>query len=207
MSQLRLAFDKFLFLFDMPPERVKCVVMGDQGVGKTCLLESYTTNSFPEGKVTNDYMNYASPVMLDGKYYVIDLHDTHSDPAYDRIRPLSFPNTNVFLVCFSITSQSSLEHISTIWVPEISQHQPNTPFILVGTKSDLRGDEELAQMKKLISREEGIEIAKQLGAWKYMECSAYTQEGLRDVIDEAVRAGEYQKAQQFQRRKHQCTIC
>ena len=46
---------------------------------------------------------------------------------------------NVFIVCFSIDSRISLQNAKNKWIPELRQHCPNTPIILTGTKSDLRG--------------------------------------------------------------------
>jgi GTPase SAR1 family protein len=70
---------------------------------------------------------------------------------------------------------------------------PDTPFILVGTKSDMKNDQ--AEINKLreqgqsaITTEQGENLAKKLGAIKYMECSAKTQENLKEVFDEAVRS-------------------
>ncbi len=64
---------------------------------------------------------------------------------YDRLRPLSYPGTQVFLVCFSIISPSSYENVLSKWVPEIQHHAANVPIILVGTKSDLRSDNAMVQ--------------------------------------------------------------
>ena len=57
-----------------------------------------------------------------------------------RLRPLSYPQTDVFLICFSVTSPASFENVRAKWYPEVSHHCPNTPIILVGTKLDLRED-------------------------------------------------------------------
>ena len=57
---------------------------------------------------------------------------------YDRLRPLSYPDTDVILMCFSIDSPDSLENIPEKWVPEVKQFCPNVPIVLVGTKLDLR---------------------------------------------------------------------
>ena len=54
---------------------------------------------------------------------------------YDRLRPLSYPSTDVFLVCFAINSTTSLENITSKWLPEINHHMPKAPQILVGCKS------------------------------------------------------------------------
>ena len=64
---------------------------------------------------------------------------------YDRLRPLSYPGTQVFLVCFSIISPSSYENVLSKWVPEIQHHAANVPIILVGTKADLRNNAEISQ--------------------------------------------------------------
>lgn len=89
---------------------------------------------------------------------------------------------------FRFKSQFSLQ-----WFPEVSHHCPNTPIILVGTKLDLREDKETIDKlkeKKLapITYPQGLAMAKEIGAVKYLECSALTQKGLKTVFDEAIRA-------------------
>ena len=54
---------------------------------------------------------------------------------YERLRPLSYPGTDIALICFSVNNIRSLENIEQKWVPEITHHIPNTPMILVGCKS------------------------------------------------------------------------
>ncbi|KAF3834156.1 hypothetical protein F7725_025360, partial [Dissostichus mawsoni] len=112
---------------------------GDGAVGKTCLLISYTTNKFPSIR-PNGFDNYAVTVMIGGEPYTLGLFDTAGQEDYDRLRPLSYPQTDVFLVCFSVVSPSSFENVREKWVPEISHHCPRTPFLLVGTQVDLRDD-------------------------------------------------------------------
>lgn len=57
---------------------------------------------------------------------------------FSKVRVMSYINSDVFLVCFSIDDVKSLVHVQESWVPELRQHVPNTPFILVGTKLDVR---------------------------------------------------------------------
>jgi small GTP-binding protein len=165
---------------------IKCVVVGDGAVGKTCLLISYTTNDFPKDYVPTVFDNYNATVMVDGKQINLGLWDTAGQEDYDRLRPLSYPQTNVFLICFSVISRDSLSNVKEKWVPEVSHHSPNTPMILVGTKSDLRQDSQFAG--NLVSSDEATNVGKEIGAVKYMECSALTQDGLKPVFDEAIRA-------------------
>uniref|UniRef100_A0A9L0K289 Ras homolog family member A n=1 Tax=Equus asinus TaxID=9793 RepID=A0A9L0K289_EQUAS len=121
------------------------------------------------------------------------LWDTAGQEDYDRLRPLSYPDTDVILMCFSIDSPDSLENIPEKWTPEVKHFCPNVPIILVGNKKDLRNDEhtrrELAKMKQEpVKPEEGRDMANRIGAFGYMECSAKTKDGVREVFEMATRA-------------------
>jgi cell division control protein 42 len=108
---------------------------------------------------------------------------------YDRLRPLSYPQTDVFLVCFSVTSPASFENVKEKWFPEVHHHCPGVPCLIVGTQIDLRDDaqviEKLARQKQRpVTTDQGERLARELGAVKYVECSALTQKGLKNVFDE-----------------------
>ena len=97
-------------------------------------------------------------VMVDGKIISLGLWDTAGQEDYDRLRPLSYPQTDVFVICFSLVSPPSYENVRSKvrgaslwgrtpllihvaqWWPELRHHSPSTPVILVGTKLDLRED-------------------------------------------------------------------
>jgi len=172
---------------------IKCVVVGDGAVGKTCLLISYTTNAFPTEYVPTVFDNYSACVMVDGSPINLGLWDTAGQEDYDRLRPLSYPQTDVFLTTFSVVNPSSFENVRAKWWPELHHHCPNTPNILVGPKIDLREDsptfEKLSAKKQYpIPYEEGLQMMKDIGAIKYMECSAFTSVGLKALFDEVIRA-------------------
>lgn len=174
-------------------QTLKCVVVGDGAVGKTCLLISYTTNQFPADYVPTVFDNYAVTVMIGDEPYTLGLFDTAGQEDYDRLRPLSYPSTDVFLVCFSVISPPSFENVKEKWFPEVHHHCPGVPCLIVGTQVDLRDDKviiEKLQRQRLrpISQTEGERLSRELRAVKYVECSALTQRGLKNVFDEAIVA-------------------
>ncbi|KAK0554445.1 Rho GTPase protein rac1 [Tilletia horrida] len=153
-------------------QTIKCVVVGDGAVGKTCLLISYTTNAFPGEYIPTVFDNYSANVMVDGKPVSLGLWDTAGQEDYDRLRPLSYPQTDVFLICFSLVSPPSFENVRT--------------------KLDLREDrDEIIKLSERrmqpISYAQGNAMARDIGAVRYLECSALTQKGLKGVFDEAIR--------------------
>ncbi|QSL66466.1 hypothetical protein MERGE_000846 [Pneumocystis wakefieldiae] len=189
-------------------QAIKCVVVGDGAVGKTCLLISYTTNTFPREYIPTVFDNYMANVMVDGKPISLGLWDTAGQEDYDRLRPLSYPQTDVFIICFSLVSPSSFENVRT--KAKISHHAPNIPIILVGTKLDLRNDcivlEKLRERRmEPITYSQGLQMAKDINSVKYLECSALTQKGLKNVFDEAIRAVLMPSAQ-IQRKQKKCII-
>jgi cell division control protein 42 len=129
------------------------------------------------------------PARIGDEPYTLGLFDTAGQEDYDRLRPLSYPQTDVFLVCFSVTSPASFENVREKWFPEVHHHCPGVPCLIVGTQVDLRDDpsvrEKLMKQKMApVRREDGERMAKELHAVKYVECSALTQFKLKDVFDE-----------------------
>jgi len=171
--------------------KVKCVLVGDGAVGKTSLIVSYTTNGYPVEYMPTAFDDYSVVVTVDNKPVQMQLCDTAGQDDFDALRPLCYPNTDIFLLCFSVVSPTSFNNIQEKWVTEVRRHAPHCPVMLVGTQCDLRNDVkvliELAKYKdKPVSEADALRLANDIGASHYMECSALTQKNLKDVFDQAI---------------------
>eukprot|EP01100_Stratorugosa_tubuloviscum_P011047 TRINITY_DN484_c0_g4_i3.p1 TRINITY_DN484_c0_g4~~TRINITY_DN484_c0_g4_i3.p1 ORF type:complete len:195 (+),score=80.29 TRINITY_DN484_c0_g4_i3:171-755(+) len=170
---------------------VKCVVVGDGAVGKTCMLISYTEGKFPREYIPTVFDNYEASIIVEGKEVRFSLWDTAGQEGYTRIRILSYPKTDIFMVCFSVGHSSSFVNVKDRWQIELKHHCPNVPIILVATKIDLRNDSTFIEQitkesKTVITPEEGKQLANEIGALGYFECSSLTQQGLKQVFDFAL---------------------
>jgi small GTP-binding protein len=127
------------------------------------------------------FESYKCKVTVDNVEYNIQLWDTAGQEELEAVRTLSYPNTNVFLLCYSVADRTSYDNVKNKCVVEIKQHVKDAVFLLVATKADLRSTSDSP-----LSAEHGKALAQQMGAVGYMECSAMKCEGIKDVFDRAI---------------------
>ena len=167
------------------------VIVGDGAVGKTCLFITYVRGEFPSEYVPTVFENYSSDVPYNGENYLLQMWDTAGQEDYDRLRPLSYPGTDVAILCFSLVSTDSFDSIGEKWDPEITHFLPGVPKILVGTKLDLR-DAKIADphtgVFQEITTEQGNKLAKDIGAVAYIEVSPLKGTNLNKVFEEIIKA-------------------
>lgn len=219
MPLRKLTFRKKKTYNDSPTGRQvrkKLVVVGDGECGKTCLLIVFSKDEFPEVYVPTVFETYVADIEVDNNEVELALWDTAGQEDYDRLRPLSYPDTDVVLMCFSIDNPDSFENIAEKWVPEVNHFCPKVPIILVGNKKDLRNDQatlmEIEKRKQadfekrkqkiitdeftelepqkfdMVATAEGKTLADKIKAYAYLECSAKTREGVREIFETAARA-------------------
>lgn len=187
--------------------RFKVVVVGDGAVGKTCMLSTFAKGEFPAKYVPTVFENTLAKVgPIDGEMYDLNLWDTAGQEDFDRLRPLSYPDTHVILICFSIDSSISAGNVEEKWIEEVRHFCPGKPVLLIGLKSDLRKDsgtiERLEKMgQTLLAADFGDKLATKIGAVRYIECSALTRYNLEEVFRSCVNVALENKT-----KKSKCSL-
>ncbi len=183
----------------------KLVIVGNEACGKTSLLSAFARGNYQERFV---FGKHVSDIEVDSKMVELSLWDTSGKEEFDSVRPLSYSDTDVILMCYSVDNPDLLENVPKKWFPEVSHHCPSVPYLLIATKKDLRSNSVIQQQlspekQSTVSSEEGTAMAERVGAWSYLECSAKTGEGVREVFEDATRAALQKK--QLEKRRN-CTL-
>jgi len=154
-------------------------------------LITFKTGDFPEEYVPTVFENYTVETEHNKEPFLLQLWDTAGQEDYDRLRPLSYPGTDVILLCFSLVNEGTFESIREKWNPEVNHYLENVPKILVGTKVDLREakikDPHLDKFEE-ISTAEGQALAKEIDAVAYIEASAKTGKNLKELFAAAIKS-------------------
>ncbi|CAD8145825.1 unnamed protein product [Paramecium pentaurelia] len=172
------------------PLTIKLLVVGDGSVGKTCILLSYTTDKFPTDYVPTVFDNYQSKVQIDGHDVNLSLWDTAGQEGYNQVRQLSYDGTDVFLIVYSVTENTTFQNALEKWYPELNKDKfAQVPKLIVGNKIDMRDEGNSRHIKKSAAEQ----LVKNINA-QLFEVSALTQEGLKPLFDTAIKIA-YDKKQ------------
>ena len=161
-------------------QNVKMVTVGFDGSGKTSMYHTFTRKEFPADYVPICFEGYAQTLYVDGKCICLCFWDTccGENDEYGPLRPLSYHDTDVFVLCYDVSNFELFPWIKTFWVDkELRPFDPKIPIILVATKIDLRGRD-----CKTVCREEGEALAEEIGAAGYFEISSLKMEGLEELF-------------------------
>ncbi|KAL6944443.1 Rho GTPase [Hanseniaspora osmophila] len=228
-----------------PVER-KLVILGDGACGKTSLLNVFTRGYFPKVYEPTVFENYIHDIFVDNQHITLSLWDTAGQEEFDRLRSLSYNDTHVIMLCFSVDSRDSLDNVENKWCGEIADFCEGVKLVLVALKCDLRNENQAPRMvtpatiskqqetglqqddtdpnnglnsngnnnnnngnnlnnninhsisngpgsannnraSNMITYEEGLAMAKKIGALRYLECSAKLNKGVNEAFTEAAR--------------------
>ncbi|EEQ35317.1 RHO3 [Microsporum canis CBS 113480] len=175
----------------------KLVLLGDGACGKTSLLNVFTRGEPTVfGKsglrtmctVTLLSRRFAvrdknsrwkkTDIYVDNIHMELSLWDTAGQEEFDRLRALSYDDTQAIMLCFSVDSRDSLENVESKWLAEIGENCPGAKIVVVALKCDLReeandekddGSTAQPQPKPAITYNEGLEVAKRINALRYLE--------------------------------------
>ncbi|XP_065207696.1 ras-related C3 botulinum toxin substrate 1-like [Planococcus citri] len=153
----------------------KVVIVGDECVGKSCLIVTHSTGSFPYDRI---------PIILSVSSECADengenrteiiFYDTFGAQEFDYARHFLYAGADAFLICFSVVDHQSFQSVLTRWYPEVKKNSPNTPIILIGLKSDLT-------YSTSVTHDQGLSMANSIGAIGYLECSAIAKTGFSEL--------------------------
>ncbi|KAJ4211252.1 hypothetical protein NW759_012732 [Fusarium solani] len=163
---------------------IKIVVIGDDNSMKNTILQTY---AYPRGATSREYTpktfeNFVVEVKVNSHLTRLALYDTTGQEKYTRLRVLSYQSTSIFLVLSrKTTSGAELEEVEYKWIPEIIQHCPGTPYLIVGTYKNKPGVEALSD-----NSIEGGRVAERAGAIGYTECDVEDPTSVSATFGQAI---------------------
>ncbi|XP_020485702.1 rho-related GTP-binding protein RhoV-like [Labrus bergylta] len=175
-------------------EEVSCMLVGDGAVGKTSMIISYIFNGYNSEYRQTAFDVFSGLVHVNGIPTRIKLIDTAGQEEFGHLRSLCYAHVDVFILCFSLVNPVSFDNITSKWIPQIRTGNQTSPIILVGTQSDLCHNVEILIHLDQILNTKPVNIrrarrlAHRIRAQDYVECSALTQNNLKDVFDSAIAA-------------------
>jgi len=176
----------------------KLIIIGDGAVGKTSLLHTFHTGTFPLHYIPTLYEQCVADMEIDGFEIEVELQDIGGQEYYDRLRVLDYMRVDVVLLAFAIDDQQSLDNIENKWIDDATMSlekckiKHKVPRVLVGCKKDLQDDPltitKLSQLSMSpVSSQEAAAFAAKFHCDAYVECSALRSEGVREVFETAMR--------------------
>ena len=157
---------------------IKITLLGNTGVGKTCIISRYIDDVFDENNAPTIGANYSEKIInKNGKEYELNIWDTAGQEKFHSLGKHFYKDAYVVCLVYDITSQESLDQLQSIWYPDLQKYgEKYTLLAVVGNKCDLyEGD-------KLADENAAKEFAQKIGA-TFIQTSAKTGEGINKLFD------------------------
>lgn len=167
----------------------KITLIGTGSTGKSCLLEVFKRDNFPTDYIPTIVDNFVKTIYVDGKELNLAMWDTAGQENYSSVRTISYSNSEIIMICYSIGDKTTLKDVAKIWAPEARNYCVDADVLLVGLKKDLRDEAASADILEgpIASVEAGRAMAEEIKALDFLECSARTRENVHGVFEAAGR--------------------
>jgi len=199
----------------------KIVVIGDMCSGKSGLISAYCEDRFSETYIPTFIHTCLTDAKVFGETIELVVVEVSGRDDYARLRQCAYHKMDAVIFCYSADNVTSLDRITEKWLPELQKHAPKVPYILVGTKKDVK--ENYIHQMELVSREiecnrgedlpqsvvtttQGSERARSIGAHDFVECSARYRDGTREVFETAAKVA-LQKSRRKRKSQPRTDLC
>ena len=163
------------------PPCCKVVLLGDSGVGKTCIISRYISGAFDQNSPTTNGASYASKIVeIANKTVSLDIWDTAGQEKYKSLTKFFYKDAKVAILVYDITQKESFNNMKQYWYEQLKEFGSKDIIIgVAGNKCDMYEKEE-------VNENEGKEFAEQVGAFFEMT-SAKNNTGINDLFMNAAQ--------------------
>ena len=157
--------------------KVKTVLVGDAGVGKTCIAERIVRGTYTATSgATIGAANQVVTLQTERGPITFNIWDTAGQEKYRSLAPMYFSGAYIAFLVFDITSKASLQALDEFYALLQQRAPDECIYVLVGNKMDL-------EAQRQVSLEEAQDYSQRIGAICYTETSALTGQGVREIFD------------------------
>ena len=157
---------------------IKIALIGNSGVGKSCIIQRYTDNTFDKCSAsTLSSISVEKEIIRGKEKYTLSIWDTAGQEKYQSLGKYFYKDAYIILLIYDITNQNSLDSLKKVWYPDLQIYAENCVVIgVVGNKTDLYENDDLAD------EDEAKEFAEEIGAVFYL-VSAKSGENITKLFE------------------------
>ena len=157
---------------------IKITLLGNPGVGKTCIISRYVENTFVENNESTIGANFSEKTIKRGnKEVTLNIWDTAGQEKFHSLGKHFYKDSYVVILVYDITNQESLDSLKTLWYPDLKKYGEKYQVLaVVGNKCDLYESDNLAD------EEQAKAFAKEING-TFMLTSAKTGDGIDKLFD------------------------